>query len=707
MLQLSRNGLILQSLTSLDESQGSSNVKVSIQNDGTYTNYSTQLHYGYYVHGFSYTKGIARYENGVFILPREAFEQYGILNLSVLLVSSDEELMTNQVQFIVQAAPRGDMIIDDIPSAQQQVLQLVQTTLDQYAQTINLNKNEIAVLKSRMDSFTSLQQGSTTGDAELIDGRVGYDGKTYENIGDAIRGQVSQLSDDIDGGINSEMFYVDNSGMSTFGTKVICKCNNYIIKNKYKIDSVTIGVNTIVQDSPIVMYILNENNVVLDVINLGVPNSVGKNTFTVEKQYPENSYIALSMVGINSKYITSDSVKYYSKGLLQETKSTANIGDTLVFQENVPDRYYQVEIDLNLSVTGLYNYIKSVDDKLKDIYTMVNYGIIPKFDDLSEEGYSLFGKWYSFNEYNECCNCGGQSVLFKVKNATKINVDIKELINPSNPSWIMAVAPYLAYSVDGTEFTRVQIKEEQLEITINSLDEHLVWIVVDGLCINSGLANRNSGWCGVYIKSITTDGKMFKVKPKSKQILFVGDSIVEGINTLGTTSTSESNSSVNEFSFKTAQKLGIIPLLQGYGGSTTWSGVDYTRYSVVDQKQDNFINSHPDIILIEYGYNDNSLISTGTKTKEEFIEQYNLLLDIMVGKYSGVPIICLIPFKQSLAQEIRDIASARNYCYVIETSDYNVTYSDEAHPNVDGAEEIAKRLSKDIENLFTKNYFIN
>ena len=196
MLQLSRNGLILQSLTSLDESQGSSNVKVNIQNDGTYTNYSTQLHYGYYVHGFSYTKGIARYENGVFILPREAFEQYGLLNLSVLLVSSDEELMTNQVQFIVQAAPRGDMIIDDIPSAQQQVLQLVQTTLDQYANTINLNKNEIAVLKTRMDSFTSLQQGSTTGDAELIDGRVGFDGKTYENIGDAIRGQVSQLSDE-------------------------------------------------------------------------------------------------------------------------------------------------------------------------------------------------------------------------------------------------------------------------------------------------------------------------------------------------------------------------------------------------------------------------------------------------------------------------------------------------------------------------------
>ncbi len=52
-------------------------------------------------------------------------------------------------------------------------------------------------LSSRMDTFTKLEQGSTTGDAELADIRVGFDGKTYENAGSAVRSQVSRLSSDI------------------------------------------------------------------------------------------------------------------------------------------------------------------------------------------------------------------------------------------------------------------------------------------------------------------------------------------------------------------------------------------------------------------------------------------------------------------------------------------------------------------------------
>ena len=55
-------------------------------------------------------------------------------------------------------------------------------------------KNEVDIERKRIDSFTSLPVGSTTGDAELIDGRVGADGKTYTNIGDAIRGQINTVN---------------------------------------------------------------------------------------------------------------------------------------------------------------------------------------------------------------------------------------------------------------------------------------------------------------------------------------------------------------------------------------------------------------------------------------------------------------------------------------------------------------------------------
>lgn len=58
---------------------------------------------------------------------------------------------------------------------------------------VSKNATNIATQSARIDSFTRLTEGSTTGDAELIDGRVGADGNTYTNIGGAIRGQYNNL----------------------------------------------------------------------------------------------------------------------------------------------------------------------------------------------------------------------------------------------------------------------------------------------------------------------------------------------------------------------------------------------------------------------------------------------------------------------------------------------------------------------------------
>ena len=66
------------------------------------------------------------------------------------------------------------------------------TSLENYDDTTV--KNDIQTQKARIDSLTTLTEGSTTGDAELIDGRTGADGVTYTNIGDAIRTQCGNLN---------------------------------------------------------------------------------------------------------------------------------------------------------------------------------------------------------------------------------------------------------------------------------------------------------------------------------------------------------------------------------------------------------------------------------------------------------------------------------------------------------------------------------
>lgn len=59
--------------------------------------------------------------------------------------------------------------------------------------TLNIQNGRISVLEGRMDEFASLPPGSTAGNAELLDIRIGADGVTYASAGDAVRDQISRL----------------------------------------------------------------------------------------------------------------------------------------------------------------------------------------------------------------------------------------------------------------------------------------------------------------------------------------------------------------------------------------------------------------------------------------------------------------------------------------------------------------------------------
>ena len=147
--------------------------------------------------------------NGECIVPAEVMSKDGILYIGVRGVNSqnNEVKTTSLVKYkITEGTPSGTGTeVEPTPNVYQQLLSAYGKTDNSINKEISDRKTaiatekaerqtEIAVERNRITNLATLPEGSTTGDAELIDARVGYNGIVHQSLGDAIRSQATNIS---------------------------------------------------------------------------------------------------------------------------------------------------------------------------------------------------------------------------------------------------------------------------------------------------------------------------------------------------------------------------------------------------------------------------------------------------------------------------------------------------------------------------------
>ena len=214
-------------------------------------------------------------------IPAEVLNEPGTLYVGVRGVNSGGVVVktSSLVKFkIVPGAPPADgTCVEPTANVYQQILT-----------AYGKNENAIAVERARIDALVKLPNGSTTGDAELQDIRIGADGTTYESAGTAVREQVKNVNEKIvainymnksaSGGYTNKFGeFVQNDSFSD-SEKIPCLPNetytvtikfpkgitanaNISVFNFYDVNcEFVIGYSTVLPDSPAVCAVNTETN---------------------------------------------------------------------------------------------------------------------------------------------------------------------------------------------------------------------------------------------------------------------------------------------------------------------------------------------------------------------------------------------------------------------------------------------------------------
>ncbi|MCR5468675.1 MAG: Ig-like domain-containing protein [Lachnospiraceae bacterium] len=305
--------------------------------------------------------------------------------------------------------------------------------------------------------------------------------------------------------------------------------------------------------------------------------------------------------------------------------------------------------------------------------------------------FATSGKWYtrSFGgKKYQATSTAGSSFYFKTTGTKKVTIKFAFSTSLNKPR--------IAYSIDGKDF---QYKNVGSKVTLNlgNAKTHYVRVVLDSV---SPYEDRWIGNGALAVKSITANtastGVVTAIAPQNPVVVFYGDSITEGIRTIGDGLNTSGSSATHSYAWYTAEKLGAIPYMVGFAScGITETGSFSKAYNIVTYNMDGSkTTSYPTnvgAIVVEFGANDASC------SDSDFQSGYQTLIKKIHKLYSSAKIVCVRPpFSDRNGASISTIAAKYSYASELTTSTLNLGTYDNIHPNASGAKKIAKALAKKI-----------
>ena len=163
-------------------------------------------------------KGEIKVQNGNEVITSSSFAytvtQSLISGLNAEIEASpDVEILRqliNEVKAVVGMTPEDpDSLLTEYQKKTDNTLTTTEKEIPKAINEVNsqikdkANQIDLEIERNRITNLAKLSEGSTTGDAELIDARIGADGITYNTLGDSIRTQFGNNNTDINNIINS------------------------------------------------------------------------------------------------------------------------------------------------------------------------------------------------------------------------------------------------------------------------------------------------------------------------------------------------------------------------------------------------------------------------------------------------------------------------------------------------------------------------